>query len=328
MNKPIKLTITGAAGKIGYDLLFRIAAGNLFGPDRQVEFRLMDLAREDIQKKLTGISKELEDCAFPAVAGVTVTGDPREAFDGSEVVFLVGSKPRTAGMTRKDLLSDNGKIFKEQGKALNDVASRNVKVLVVGNPANTNCFIAIKNAPDLDKSCFSAMLRLDHNRSIGQIAKKLGINPGEIRKMTVWGNHSSTQVPDISYCENNGGRIEGQIDKEWQRNEFTPLIRNRGTEIIALCGASSVGSAANAALCQMRNWYSGTPEDDWVTMGVPSDGSYGIPEGYVYGFPVTCKDGKYSIVKGLEPDEYIKKCMMLSFEEIREEADMAQELLN
>ena len=327
MSKPIVVTITGGAGKIGYSLAFRIAAGELFGEDKQVELRLLDLDTEKIVKNLEGIKLELEDCAFDNLSGVVATTDLKTAFEDSDSVFLVGSRPRTKCMERKDLLQANAAIFKTQGKAINDYSKRSVKVLVVGNPANTNCYTAIRNAPDLDKSCFSAMLRLDHNRSVSLLAKKVACHPKDIRRMIVWGNHSSTQYPDITYCTIGGKPASELVDKAWLNDEFIPVIRNRGAQIIALREVSSTASAANAAICQMKNWVSGTPEGDWVTMGVVSDGSYGIPEGYVYGFPVTCKDGQYNIVTGLDIPADVKDGMLRSFEEIKEEAHATEELL-
>ncbi|MBO4548354.1 MAG: malate dehydrogenase [Abditibacteriota bacterium] len=327
MSKPLVVTITGAAGQIGYALAFRIAAGELFGKNRSVELRLLDLDMEAIVKKLTGLQYELDDCAFDTLAKTVITTDTDEAFRDSDAVFLVGSRPRTKGMERRDLLGANIPIFKTQGRAINDNAKRDVKVLVVGNPVNTNCYIAIQNAPDLTKDNFSAMLRLDHNRAIGLLSSRAGCHPRDIKKMTIWGNHSKSQVPDISNCEFSGKKVSDVVDGAWVRNEFIPRVKARGQEILELRGASSAGSAANAAICHMKNWFHGTPEGDWVTMGVVSDGSYGIPEGYVYGFPVVCKDGKYEIVQGISIDEALRTEMMRSFEEIKEEADTAKELL-
>ncbi|MDO5332046.1 MAG: malate dehydrogenase [Bacillota bacterium] len=307
MSKPIVVTITGAAGQIGYSLIFRIAAGELFGKEQPVELRLLDIT--PAMKSLEGVKYELADCAFNTLTDVVITDDPNIAFEKSEAVFLVGARPRSAGMERKDLLEANAAIFKVQGKAINYHAKKTVKVLVVGNPANTNCYITMKNAPDLDPSCFSAMLRLDHNRAIGQLAHKIGCPPCEVKKMVVWGNHSVKQVPDISNCEVNGVKATSLVPDAWVDEVFSPTVKNRGAEIIKLRGLSSAGSAANAAICHMRNWFLGTPEGDWVTMGVVSDGSYGIPKGYVYGFPVTCSNGVYTIVKGLSVPQAIEDAM-------------------
>lgn len=324
--KPTVVTVTGAAGQIGYSLLFRIASGELLGDKSPVVLKLLDIT--PAMPSLEGVKMELDDCAFPLLSEIIVTDKPKVAFEDSDIVFLVGARPRKAGMERKDLLEANAEIFKVQGKAINDHAKKDVKVLVVGNPANTNAFIAMNNAPDLDPKCFTAMLRLDHNRAMSQLSQHVNAPVSEIKKMIVWGNHSVTQVPDISCCEVNGKAAESLIsDKEWITEEFMPIVKNRGAQIIKARGLSSAASAANAAIDHMRDWVKGTPEGDFVTMGIPSDGSYGIPEGYMYGFPVTCKDGVYTIVQGIEISDSIRKAMDDSFAELKEEADAIKELL-
>ena len=277
---------------------------------------------------LNGVKMELDDCAFDNLEDVVCTDDPAVAFKDSDIVFMVGAFPRKAGMERSDLLSKNAGIFKVQGKAINDNAKKDVKVLVVGNPANTNALIASLNAPDLDPKCFTAMLRLDHNRAKSQIAQKAGIGTEDISNVCVWGNHSTSQVPDITFMKVKGcDKCALKEDMSWIKDEFWPVVKKRGAAVIAARGASSAASAANAAICHMRDWCLGTPEGEFVTMGIPSDGSYGIPKGVIYGFPVTCKDGKYEIVQNLPVSDYVKEAMMASYEELKEEAEAVKEIL-
>lgn len=326
MTKPIVITVTGAAGQIGYSLLFRIASGQLLGASQPVTLKLLDIT--PAIPALEGVKMELDDCAFPLLSDVVITDKPKVAFQDSDIVFLVGARPRKAGMERKDLLEANAEIFKVQGNAINDHAKRDVKILVVGNPANTNAFIAMNNAPDLDPKCFTAMLRLDHNRAMTQIAQKINAPVSDIKKMIVWGNHSVTQVPDISCCTAAGTPVSQIInDDAWVENEFMPIVKNRGAQIIKARGLSSAASAANAAIGHMKDWVLGTEDGDWVTMGIPSDGSYGIPEGYVYGFPVVCKNGVYTIVKDIEITPFIREAMDASYAELKEEADAIRHLL-
>ncbi len=326
MKKPIKVAVTGAAGQIGYSLLFRIAAGDMLGPDQPVILQLVEIP--PAMKALEGVIMELDDCAFPLVAGIEASDDPRKGFEGTEVALLVGARPRTKDMERKDLLGANGKIFVPQGKALNDVAARDVKVLVVGNPANTNAYIAMKSAPDLPRESFSAMVRLDQNRAMSQVAKKLGCPVTDVKKLTIWGNHSATQYPDVFHAEVNGKSVASLVnDQAWIENEFIPKVQQRGKAIIEARGASSAASAASAAIDHIRDWVLGTPEGDWVSMAVPSDGSYGIPEGIMYGFPTTCANGKWSIVQGLEIDAFSRARMDATLKELQEEADAVADLL-
>ncbi|MBQ0106075.1 MAG: malate dehydrogenase [Armatimonadetes bacterium] len=322
MSNAKVITITGAAGQIGYSLIFRVAAGDLLGKDQKIILKLLDIA--PAMGALNGVKMELDDCAFDNLEGVVCTDDPAVAFKDSDIVFMVGAFPRKAGMERADLLEKNAGIFKVQGKAINDYAKRDVKVLVVGNPANTNALIASLNAPDLDKKCFTAMLRLDHNRAKSQIAQKAGVSTEDLKKVVVWGNHSTSQVPDVTFME---GADSVKEDMGWIKDEFWPVVKKRGAAVIAARGASSAASAANAAICHMRDWCLGTPEGDFVTMGIPSDGSYGIPEGVVFGYPVTCKDGKYEIVQGLPVADYVKEAMMESYEELKSEAEAVKEIL-
>lgn len=326
MKKPVRVAVTGAAGQIGYAILFRIASGEMLGKDQPVILQLIDI--EPAMKAVEGVIMELEDCAFPLLAGVEAAHDPNVGFKDTDYAILVGAMPRKAGMERKDLLSANGGIFKPQGRALNDHASRDVKVLVVGNPANTNCYIAMKNAPDLDPKNFTAMVRLDHNRAVTQAAKKLGVPTTEVKKMTIWGNHSSTQYPDLFHAEVGGVSAAAKIDDQaWIEGTFIPTVQQRGAAIIAARGLSSAASAANAAIDHMRDWALGTPKGDWVSMAVPSDGSYGIPEGLIYGFPVTCENGRYSIVQGLEIDAFSRAKMDATAAELKEEAAAVQDLV-
>jgi len=326
MKKPVRVAVTGAAGQIGYALLFRIASGEMLGKDQPVILQLIDI--EPAMNAVEGVMMELDDCAFPLLAGMEAAHEPAVGFKDTDYAILVGAMPRKAGMERKDLLSANGGIFLPQGRALNDHASRDVKVLVVGNPANTNAYIAMKNAPDLNPKNFTAMVRLDHNRAITQAARKLGVPGTAIRKMTVWGNHSATQYPDIFHAEIDGVSVAEKIgDQAWLENEFLPTVQQRGSAIIKARGLSSAASAANAALDHMRDWALGTPEGDWVSMAVPSDGSYGIPEGLIYGFPVVCKDGEYEIVQGLEIDAFSRKKMDETAAELEEERSSILDLV-
>jgi malate dehydrogenase len=324
----MRVAVTGAAGQIGYSLLFRIASGEMLGKDQPVILQLLEIPDEKAQKALKGVIMELDDCAFPLLERVVPTADPKVAFKDVDVALLVGARPRGPGMERKDLLEANGKIFGPQGQALSEGASRDVKVLVVGNPANTNCLIAMKNAPQLKPSNFTAMMRLDHNRSLSQIAQKLGKPVSTVRKMIVWGNHSATQYPDIFQAEVEGKKVWPMInDMNWLEKEFIPTIQQRGAAIIQARGLSSAASAASAAMDHVRNWIYGTPDGDWVSMGLPADGSYGIPEGVIYGYPATCRDGRYQIVQGLEISEFSKARMQASLKELQEERDAIKQLL-
>jgi len=300
---PLKVAVTGAAGQIGYSLLFRLASGSLLGPDRPIELRLLEI--EPALKALEGVVMELDDCAFPLLAGVEIGADANKIFDGVNLALLVGARPRGPGMERGDLLSANGAIFTAQGKALNSVAADDVRVGVTGNPANTNALIALSNAPDIPKERFSALTRLDHNRAISQLAKKTGAAVTDIKKVTIWGNHSATQYPDIFHAEIGGKNAAAVVnDQSWIENDFIPTVAKRGAAIIDARGASSAASAASATVDAARSWLLGSPEGDWVSMAVFSDGSYGVPEGIVSSFPVTTKDGNWSIVQGLEIDEF------------------------
>ncbi|MFO1381606.1 MAG: malate dehydrogenase [Chitinivorax sp.] len=326
MKRPVRVAVTGAAGQIGYSLLFRIASGEMLGKDQPVILQLLDIPQS--MAAVQGVVMELEDCAFPLLQGIVATDDAMVAFKDVEVALLVGARPRGPGMERKDLLEANGAIFTTQGKALNAVASRDVKVLVVGNPANTNAYIAMKNAPDLNPANFTAMMRLDHNRAKSQIAAKLGKPVSAVTKMTVWGNHSATQYPDLNRAEVEGAGAWGQInDQAWLETNFIPTVQQRGAAIIKARGLSSAASAANAAIEHIRDWVLGTPEGDWVTMGIPSDGSYGIPAGVIYGYPVTCKDGKYTIVQGIEISEFSRARMDATLKELQEEGAAVAHLL-
>ena len=326
MKRPVRVAVTGAAGQIGYSLLFRIASGEMLGKDQPVILQLLDIPQS--MAAVQGVVMELEDCAFPLLQGIVATDDAMVAFKDVEVALLVGARPRGPGMERKDLLEANGAIFTTQGKALNAVASRDVKVLVVGNPANTNAYIAMKNAPDLNPANFTAMMRLDHNRAKSQIAAKLGKPVSAVTKMTVWGNHSATQYPDLNRAEVEGAGAWGQInDQAWLETNFIPTVQQRGAAIIKARGLSSAASAANAAIEHIRDWVLGTPEGDWVTMGIPSDGSYGIPAGVIYGYPVTCKDGKYTIVQGIEISEFSRARMDATLKELQEEVAAVAHLL-
>ena len=324
---PVRVAVTGAAGQIGYALLFRIASGEMLGKDQPVILQMLELPMEKAQAALKGVMMELEDCAFPLLAGMVGTDDPEVAFKDADYALLVGARPRGPGMERKDLLLENAKIFVAQGKALNKVASRNVKVLVVGNPANTNAWIAMKSAPDLPAGNFTAMLRLDHNRALSQLATKTGSTVNDIEKMVVWGNHSPTMYPDIRFTTINGKAAPGVVnDEAWYKNEYIPKVGKRGAAIIEARGLSSAASAANAAIDHMRDWALGT-NGKWVTMGIPSDGSYGIPEGTMYGVPVTCANGKYERVLGLEIDAFSREKMDFTLAELKEEQDGVKDML-
>ena len=324
MKQPVRVAVTGAAGQIGYSLLFRIAAGDMLGQDQPVILQLLEIT--PALKALQGVVMELRDGAFPLLADVITSDDPMVAFKDAEYALLVGAMPRKAGMERGDLLGANGGIFKPQGEALNAVASRNVKVLVVGNPANTNALIAQQNAPDLDPKCFTAMVRLDHNRALSQLAEKTGAAVSDIKNVTIWGNHSSTQYPDLSQATVNGKPALDQVDRTWYENDYIPTVAKRGAAIIEARGASSAASAASAAIDHMHDWALGTADGEWVSMGIPSDGSYGIPEGLIYGFPVRVKDGKYEIVQGLDVSDFSRGKMDATARELEEERDEVRKL--
>lgn len=328
MTKPaMRVAVTGAAGQIGYALLFRIASGEMLGKDQPVILQLLEIPDEKAQKALKGVMMELDDCAFPLLQSMSAHGDPKEAFKDADVALLVGSRPRGPGMERKDLLTINAQIFTVQGQALNEVASRDVRVLVVGNPANTNAYIAMKSAPDLPAANFTAMLRLDHNRALSQLATKLGRPVADIQKLAVWGNHSPTMYPDYRFATIGGQSVAKIInDDVWNRDVFLPTVGKRGAAIIEARGLSSAASAANAAIDHVRDWVMGT-DGKWVTMGIPSDGSYGVPEGIIYGVPVTCEGGQYHRVKDLEIDAFSRDRMDLTLNELLEERDGVAELL-
>lgn len=325
-KQPIRVAVTGAAGQIGYALLYRIASGEMLGKDQPVILQLLEVPVDKVQQALKGVIMELEDCAFPLLAGVVATSDPKVAFKDAQNVLLVGAKPRGPGMERKDLLLENAKIFTEQGKALGEVAARDVKVLVVGNPANTNALIAMNTAKGLPRENFTAMMRLDHNRAVSLLASKTGAKVADIEKMAVWGNHSPTMYPDIRFATIAGKPAAAVLnDEAWYKNEYIPKVGKRGAEIIAARGLSSAASAANAAIDHMRDWNLGT-NGKWVTMGVVSDGSYGIPEGIIYGKPCTCANGKWEVVKGLEVDPFSREKMDFTLKELTEERDAVKHL--
>ena len=325
---PVRVAVTGAAGQIGYSLLFRIAAGDMLGRDQPVILQLLEIADEKAQKALKGVMMELDDCAFPLLHGMLPASDPMAAFKDVDVALLVGARPRGPGMERKDLLEANGKIFAPQGQALDKVARRDVKVLVVGNPANTNCLIAMKNARSLKPAQFTAMMRLDHNRATSQIAQKIGKPVASVAKVTVWGNHSATQYPDLFQAECEGKKVWPMInDQSWLEGTFIPTVQKRGAAIIEARGLSSAASAASAAIDHVRDWVLGTPAGSWVSMGIPADGSYGIAEGVLYGYPVTCKDGRIQIVKGIEVSEFSRKRMDATLKELHEEREGVKQLL-
>ncbi|MCC5035120.1 malate dehydrogenase [Streptomyces sp. WAC 00631] len=322
---PVNVTVTGAAGQIGYALLFRIASGHLLGADVPVKLRLLEIPQG--LKAAEGTAMELDDCAFPLLRGIEITDDPNVAFDGANVALLVGARPRTKGMERGDLLEANGGIFKPQGKAINDHAADDVKVLVVGNPANTNALIAQAAAPDVPAERFTAMTRLDHNRAISQLARKTGAAVSDIKKLTIWGNHSATQYPDIFHAEIAGkNAAEAVNDEAWLADTFIPTVAKRGAAIIEARGASSAASAANAAIDHVHTWVNGTAEGDWTSMGIPSDGSYGVPEGLISSFPVTCEGGAYKIVQGLDINEFSRARIDASVQELAEERDAVRGL--
>jgi malate dehydrogenase len=319
VSNPVRVTVTGAAGQIGYSIVFRIASGQLLGPNQPVDLRLLEIPQA--MGALDGVAMELVDCAFPLLAGLDLHDDPAGAFDGVDIALLVGSRPRTKGMERAELLSENGKIFTVQGKALNDHAANGVKVLVVGNPANTNCLIAMNNAPDIPRERFTAMLRLDHNRAIAQLANKLEVPVTDVTQMGVWGNHSPTMYPDLFHAHVAGKIAAGVVDdQEWIENEFLPNVGKRGAAIIEARGASSAASAASAAIDHVHDWVTGT-DGRWVSMGVPSDGSYGIDEGIICGFPCTCANGQYEIVQGLDLDAFSREKIDASVLELVSERD-------
>lgn len=326
-KSPMRVAVTGAAGQIGYSLLFRIANGDLLGKDQPVILQLLEIPDEKAQKALKGVMMEIDDCAFPLLAGMTAHSDPMTAFKDIDIALLVGARPRGPGMERKDLLSANAQIFTAQGKALNAVAKRTVRVLVVGNPANTNAYIAMKSAPDLPKKNFTAMLRLDHNRALSQIAAKTGKAVGSIEKLIVWGNHSPTMYPDYRFATIGGQGVKAMInDEAWNKDIFLPTVGKRGAAIIDARGLSSAASAANAAIDHIRDWVLGT-NGKWVTMGIPSDGSYDIPKDIIYGYPVTCANGEYQIVQGLEIDGFSRERMTHTLNELLEERDGVSHLL-
>jgi malate dehydrogenase len=325
MKQPLNVAITGAAGQIGYALAFRVASGAMLGADQPVNLHLLEIT--PALPTLQGVVMELNDCAFPTLNKVIATDDARVAFKDCHAALLVGARPRGPGMERKDLLLANAQIFSAQGKALNDVAARDVRVLVVGNPANTNALIAMKNAPSLKPQSFTAMTRLDHNRALSQLAEKTGAHVNDIQKMIIWGNHSATQYPDINHCFVKGQTARSLVDAEWTEKTFIPTVQQRGAAIIKARGASSAASAASAAIDQIRDWFRGSAQGDWLSMGIPSDGSYGIPEGVIYSYPVVCRGGHYEIVQGLAIDEFSRKRMDATHQELLEERDGVKDLL-
>jgi malate dehydrogenase len=325
VTSPVRVTVTGAAGQISYSLLFRIASGEMLGPNQPVILQMLEIT--PALEALKGVAMELEDCAFPLLAGMVCTDDAAVAFKDSDYALLVGARPRGPGMERKDLLEANAAIFSAQGKALNDNASKDIKVLVVGNPANTNSLIAQRNAPDINPRQFTAMTRLDHNRAMSQIANKTGTTINDVTHMTIWGNHSATQYPDLHEAKINGQPAIDMVDQAWYEADFIPTVQQRGAAIIAARGASSAASAANAAIAHMRSWALGTAEGDWVSMGVYSDGSYGIAEGLIYSFPCVCKDGDWEIVQGLEINDFSRAKMSATEQELTEERNAVQHLL-
>lgn len=325
MKAPVRVAVTGAAGQISYSLLFRIAAGEMLGPDQPVILQMLEIT--PALEALKGVAMELDDCAFPLLAGMVLSDDPNVAFRDADYALLVGARPRGPGMERKDLLEANAAIFSVQGKAINDNASKNIKVLVVGNPANTNALIAQRNAPDINPRQFTAMTRLDHNRAMTQIAQKTGVSINAVKNMTIWGNHSSTQYPDLHHTKVNGQTAIDMVEQDWYENTFIPDVQQRGAAIIKARGASSAASAANAAIGHMRTWALGTAEGDWASMGVYSDGSYGIQEGLIYSFPCVCKNGDWEIVQGLACNEFSIGRMKATEQELAEERDAVSHLL-
>ena len=325
MKEPVRVAVTGAAGQIGYSLLFRIASGSMLGPDQPVILQLLEIT--PALGALKGVAMELDDCAFPLLAGIVQTDDPAVAFKDANIALLVGSRPRTAGMERQDLLEANGAIFTVQGKALAENAADDIRVLVVGNPANTNALIAMNNAPGIDPRRFTAMTRLDHNRALAQLAGKAGVSVNDITNMTIWGNHSATQYPDLFNAKVNGQNAAALIDDEaWLTDDFIPTVQKRGAAIIEARGSSSAASAASSAVDHVRSWVLGTPENDWVSMAVPSDGSYGVPEGIISSFPCVCRNGDYEIVQGVELNEFAAARKDASVAELVEERDMVKSL--
>ena len=325
MKQPLNVAITGAAGQIGYALAFRVASGALLGPDQPVNLHLLEIT--PALPTLQGVLMELNDCAFPTLNRVVATDDARVAFKDCHAALLVGARPRGPGMERKDLLLANAQIFSAQGKALDAVAARDLRVLVVGNPANTNALIAMKNAPSLKPQCFTAMTRLDHNRALSQLAEKTGAHVNDIQKMIIWGNHSATQYPDINHCFVKGKPARSLVETAWVEKDFIPTVQQRGAAIIKARGASSAASAASAAIDHVRDWFRGSAAGDWVSMGIPSDGSYGIPEGVIYSYPVVCRGGHYEIVQGLAIDEFSRQRMDATHRELLEERDGVKDLL-
>lgn len=325
MKQPVRVTVTGAAGQISYALLFRIASGSMLGPDQPIILQLLEIP--PAMGALEGVVMELNDCAFPLLQEVVTSDEPDVAFKDADYALLVGARPRGPGMERKDLLEANAAIFSVQGKAINKVASRDIKVLVVGNPANTNALIAAANAPDINPKQFTAMTRLDHNRALSQMAEKTGTQTNDIQRMTIWGNHSNTQYPDISNATVNGQAASGMVDQAWLEGSFIPTVQERGAAIIKARGASSAASAGAAAVDHMRTWALGTAEGDWVSMAIPSDGSYGIEPGIIYSYPVTCSNGQYSIVQGLEISDFSRERMNLTEDELRQERAAVEHLL-
>jgi len=325
VTQPVKVAVTGAAGQIGYAILFRIASGQLLGPDTPVRLSLLEIPQA--VKAAEGTAMELDDCAFPLLAGIDIADDPNAAFDGVNIALLVGARPRTKGMERGDLLEANGGIFKPQGKALNAHAASDLKVLVVGNPANTNALIAMSNAPDLPRERFTAMTRLDHNRAIAQLSKRTGAAVSEITNMTIWGNHSATQYPDIFHAKVRGENAAQVVnDQAWLEDDFIPTVQKRGAAVIEARGASSAASAANAAIDHVHDWVLGTPEGDWVSMAIPSDGSYGVHEGVISSFPVTTSGGSIEVVQGLDIDDFSRARIDATVNELREERDAVKQL--
>ncbi len=325
MKQPVRVAITGAAGQISYSLLFRIASGDMLGKDQPIILQLLEIT--PALEALKGVAMELDDCAFPLLAGIVQTDDPNVAFKDADYALLVGARPRGPGMERKDLLEANAAIFSVQGKAINDNANPNIKVLVVGNPANTNSLIAQRNAPNINPRQFTAMTRLDHNRAMAQLAAQTGTTVNDVKKITIWGNHSATQYPDISQATVKGAAAEGLVDRQWYETTYIPVVQQRGAAIIKARGASSAASAANAAIDHMRTWALGTAEGDWVSMGVYSDGSYGIEKGLIYSFPVTCQNGDWSIVQGLPISDFSRAKMQATEKELVEERDGVKHLL-
>ena len=325
MKAPVRVAVTGAAGQISYSLLFRIASGDMLGKDQPVILQLLEIT--PALEALKGVAMELEDCAFPLVDGIVQTDDAKVAFKDADYALLVGARPRGPGMERKDLLEANAAIFSAQGQAINEVASRDIKVLVVGNPANTNALIAQRNAPDIDPRQFTAMTRLDHNRAMAQLGNKLGKSINDVKKMTIWGNHSSTQYPDLHHCEVDGKPAIDQVEQDWYENDYIPTVQQRGAAIIKARGASSAASAANAEVEHRRSWALGSDDGDWVSMGIYSDGSYGIQEGLIYSYPCVCKNGDWEIVQGLEVNDFSRERMTATETELAEERDAVKHLL-